>query len=435
MLREVDVCVVGGGAAGIAAACSAARAGAKVLLIERYGFLGGQGTSAIIGTFCGLYTSGAAPRPLRTAVGWSVVRELLQAGAAYRFPFGRTQLVHYDAEVLKLVYDRLVRDWGVEVFLHAICVAVEVRDRRVTMIEVHTRGGAMTIHAGMFVDCTGDADVVHLAGGPTRLGDDAGRLQPATAVFRMGGVSVDRALAITRAALSELMQRDIDDGTAILSRASGSFYPTTHQGEVVVNMTRVHDVNGVDAESITAGEQAGRAQIWTYAAWLRRRVPGFESAFVSAIGTQLGLRETRRIVGRTSLSADDLRSGCRSDRDLGEGAWPFETHHAGATHTTLEWLGDHVVYHVPLGATEPAEIDNVLVAGRCISTSSGAHASTRVMGTCFTVGEGVGAVAAWRARRKVGNAIWSDTALDVLRHARDEITEPGDWPTTIPGSC
>src|SRR5207253_4930031 len=123
--RRVDVCVVGSGAAGMAAACSAARAGAEVLLVERYGFLGGLGTGAIIGAFCGLYTAGRAPRPIRTGFGWTVVEELVRRGAAYRFPFGpagKTLLVHYDAEVLKRVYDQLAIDAGVRLLLHALAV-------------------------------------------------------------------------------------------------------------------------------------------------------------------------------------------------------------------------------------------------------------------------------------------------------------------------
>lgn len=428
--RRVDVCVVGGGAAGIAAACSAARAGAKVLLVERYGFLGGMGTGAMIGTFCGLYGTAPEPRGLPGAFGWTVVRALLERSAAYRFRFGATALVHFDPEMLKLVYDELVSRAGVSVLLHSLCVEAEARDGRVARVRIHTRGEPLWVEAGVFVDCSGDAELCHRAGAETELGDGQGRTQPATLVFRMGGVDVARALTLRRPDMNARMREDAASGAFALPRTNGSWYPTTHPGEAVVNMTRILSLNAVDPDDLTRGEQDGRRQVQEYARWLRSRVPGFERAYVSAVGTQIGVRETRRIVGRAQLTADDLRAGRTGPRDLALAAWPFERHVPDGDGTKLEWLPEGTAYGVPLGATVPRALHNVLVAGRCLSATHEAHASSRVMGTCFAVGEAAGAIAATRARDGLDAGEWTPGLLDgVLAWRRDSQEPPPDaWP-------
>jgi hypothetical protein len=429
MAASADVCVIGGGSAGVAAAVTAARAGSKVVLIERYGFLGGMGTAAIIGTFCGLYRSGPNPHPLSTAFGWTIVRRLLDRAAAYRFPFGRTLLVHYDPEVLKLLYDELLEEAGVCVLLHTSLVGVKSKDGRVESVDLHTRSGRVHLQAELFLDCSGDAELCHLSGARTEFGDERGLTQPATAVFRMAGIDLRKAIGISRHELNSRMEHDKRSGDYPLPRTSGSYYPTTHPGEAVINMTRIVDMNGIDPEQLSAGEKEGRRQIQLYAQWLKQRIPGFENAYVSATCTQLGIRETRRIVGRRQLTAADLRAECRSEQDIAEGAWPFEMHDPKGAGTMLEWLADGVAYQIPLDATWPADLENVFVAGRCLSTSHEAHASTRVMGTCFATGEAIGWLAAKSVQQGRSPAATSDLLIGLLK-MRAAATEPTDdaWP-------
>jgi hypothetical protein len=377
----------------MAAAVSAARAGARVLLVEQQGFLGGMSTGAALGVFCGLYSSGPAPQPLSTGFGWQVVADLVAHDACYRGELGPTYLVHYDPDALKLAYDEAARAAGVRVMSHATLVDTASEGRRIVTAELTTPGGSTTVTARSWVDASGDAVLCHRAGASLEH-RDKDSAQPATLVFRMAGVDIACPL-LPRAELNDLMHRDAVSGRFELPRTSGSLYATSHPGEVVLNMTRV-SVDAVDAFDLARAEAVARRQVREYARWLVERVPGFQHAFVSMVAN-LGIRESRRLRGRTVMDATWLRSGRRTGADLGYGAWPMESHDPRGSGTRIEWLDDDTVYGVPSGAALPAELDNVWVVGRCLSADPEAHASTRVMGTCFSVGEGAGAVAATRA--------------------------------------
>jgi hypothetical protein len=370
------------------------------MLVERSGFLGGIGTGAMLGVFCGLYDSGARPRQLATAFGWTLVRALLARRACFRSRFGNTYLVHYDPEQLKLLYDELMTRAGVRVMVHALCVSARVSGCRIESIDVHTRGEPLRIHASVFIDASGDADLAFRAGVPLQVGDGSGAIQPASAVFRMAEVDLHAAASLSRAEMNARMREDVETGAFALPRVSGSFYPTTNPGEVVVNMTRVF-VNGADAVDLSRGEAEGRRQVWTYATWLRARVPGFANAYVSAVASILGLRETRRLIPHRWLNADSARAGERSDDEVGTGAWPFEVHDNSGSGTLLEWLPDRTVYSIPLSAVSAPAVENLLVCGRCLGAQGVAHASARVMGSCFSMGEGAGLVAAAASRTAV----------------------------------
>lgn len=429
--EHCDVCVVGGGSAGVAAACSAARSGARVFLVERYGFLGGIGTGGILGTICGLYTSGPRPRPLPTWFGWTVVRNLLLREAAYRSLFRKTALVHYDPEWLKIIYDELLAEAGVKLLLHALATEVVRRGDRMVSVTIATRGETIQLSANVFVDTTGDAELCSRAGLATLCGDERGGVQPGTLVFRMAGVDVQTALRLGRGMLNEQMKSDSESGYFALPYTGGSFYATTNKGEVVVNVTRVLGVNGTHPEELTKGEIQGRRQVQEYVRWFRERWQGFEHAYLSAAGVQLGLRETRRIIGRSQLLADGIRAGQRVESDLAIAAWPIEIHSSEGDGTRVEWLPDDCTYGIPLGAAVPRELTNVLVAGRCLSATREAMASSRVIGTCYSVGEAIGAVASRRARdqRDVGD--WTVGTLTDVEAWRREAGEPGPnaWPT------
>ncbi len=412
-IERADVCVVGAGASGLAAAVSAARYGARVLLVERSGFLGGLGTGAAMGTFCGMYTSGPAPRAVPGWFGRAVVGYLSEVGATHRSLFGATELVHYDPDLLRVVYDRLTAEFGVRVLGHSVLVEAARADRRVESAIVATPGDPRRVEASVWIDASGDAVLCHRLGVPCRQrsGSEA---QPATLVFRMAAVDIARGPA--RAELNDRMRHDAASGRYDLPRVSGSYYPTSHHGEVVVNMTRVA-VDGTDADDLTRAETAARRQVYEYARWLCERVPGFEKSYICAVAPQLGIRETRRLVGRTELDADWLRSGRHTDHDLGYGGWPFELHDPRGAGTRIEWLPDDTVYAVPADATRPPALDNLWAIGRCLSATPEAHASTRVMGTCFSVGEGAGAAAADQATHRGAEPRWP-TVLGALNDWR-----------------
>lgn len=389
-----DVCVVGAGASGMAAAVAAARRGADVVLLDRSTMLGGLGTGAAIGAFCGMFDASPAPRPIPTAFGWSVVTDLAAHGATHKAPFGRTTLVHYGPEVLAVVYDEAARRAGVRVIGGVHLADVDVAGDHVVGATFLSQADPVRVEATTWIDASGDAVLCHRAGVALDHGSAEG--QPATLVFRMSGVDLDAAARMTRAQLNQTMRDDDAAGSFDLPRTSGGYHPTGVPGEVVVNMTRVA-VDGVDPEDLTRAAAAARAQVAVYAGWLRCRVPGFARAHVSAVAPLLGVRETRRLLGRHVLTAEELRAGRHGDDAVGVGAWPFEHHDPAGKGTTLEWLDDGVTYGVPLDALLPRELENTFVVGRCLSSTGEAHASTRVMGTCFSVGEGAGWLAAGRA--------------------------------------
>ncbi|BEK98306.1 FAD-dependent oxidoreductase [Nocardia seriolae] len=419
---QADVCVVGAGTSGLAAATATARSGARVLLVERSGFLGGLGTGAAMGVFCGMYTRSAAPRPVPAWFGGTIVDRLRRLGACYQSPFGTTTLVHYDPDVLKTVYDDIVAEHGVGLLTHSTLVAATRTGRRAETATVVTPGRTRRIAAAEWIDASGDAALCVRLGIECRQ-QPGNQTQPATLIFRMAGV--DSARGPSRTELNDRMRADAAGGRYDLPRTSGSFYPTVHDGEVVVNMTRVR-VNGTDVDELAAAEAAACRQVREYACWLIERVSGFEQAHVSAVASHLGIRESRRLAGRLVLDADMLRGGRRTATDLGYGAWPLEIHDPGGSGTLIEWLPDDTLYGVPSDATRPQDLDNVRVVGRCMSTTAEAHASTRVMGTCFSVGEGAGAAAAHAAR----NAAAPGTAVtESLATWRAETTEPAVPPT------
>ena len=281
---RADVGVVGAGASGLAAAIAAARAGARVVLLERYGFLGGMGTAAAIGSFCGLYSSGPEPRPIATGIGWEIVAALAARAAAYRFTFGKTLLVHYDPEVLKVIYDELVTAARVRVIGHVAVAAAVTRERLVDHVVATTQGEALTVHADQWIDASGDAVLAYHTSAATELGD---ALQPATLVFRMANVDTARATGISRGELNERMRDAAARGAFALPRTSGGFYPTMHGGEVVINMTRVA-VDGTNPEDMTRAEAEARRQVGEYARWLVAEMPRVRS------GLRLGTRHADR---------------------------------------------------------------------------------------------------------------------------------------------
>jgi len=388
-----ELLVAGGGLAGTSAAVTAARSGTRVILIEKSGFWGGVATGSIVGSICGLYSSGPSPEPLPGGFGWELVGKLQEAGRGFPFPFQRTTLFHYDPETMKSLLDRMVTECGLHLMLHTRIVDLVCDQGRITHVIVENKEGRRAISTDLVIDATGDADIVRCAGGETTVGDENGRLQPATCVFRMANVDLDAAMRVGREQLNSSMAEAAKSGRFRLPRTNGMFYPTSHPGEIVANMTRIVNINGVKADDLTRGELEGRAQIQEYAEFLKQTVPGFSRAFLSATGSHIGIRETRRIVGRYLLTEQDIMQGAKFADAIAAGAWPVEIHNPVGDGTRLGWLLDNSYYEIPYRCLLPRSLINVAAIGRCISTTHEAHGSTRVMGTCMAMGESAGLAA------------------------------------------
>jgi hypothetical protein len=418
MLAEVDVCVVGSGSAGSTAAIAAARGGASVLLVEKLPFLGGTST-AVLDTFYGFWTPGARPRKVVAGIGDDVVAGLRTLGPVVERPntYGAGTGVTYLAEHLKVVWERLVSEAGARILLHAFVQAAEVVDGRIVSILVATKGGLQRVGATIFVDASGDADLCHFAG----FGyETAGELDPAqtlTTTFRMANVDRERRRAVARDEVHALMAAAADDGYD-LPRREGSDHITPIDGVAATIMTRVESTerrtdgslaNATDPELLTRAEIAGRRQALEYARFLIDRVPGYEHASLVALGTQIGVRETRRVYGDARLTRDDVLAARQFDDQIGLCGAPIEDHAAGPD-TRWTYLPEGAAVGIPFGTLVVRDAVNFLVAGRCFSATHDAHASVRSMAQCMAMGQAAGSAAAMASIRTPSGAV---RAVDV----------------------
>ena len=405
LLAEVEVCVVGGGAAGVAAAETAARHGKSVLLIERYGFCGGNAVAGLSGTICGLYLSSErnANRPEQAVFGFTErFRAAMAARGGITPPqrYGRTWTVTHDPLVWREVADDFLADVKVRLLFHSLVVGVVMQGEILRGVVVESKAGRGVVQAARFIDASGDADLVARAGLAFTLGQD-GTVQNPTMIFRLGGVDVPRFLdywgedTICRPEVTELLLRENRAGRYDLPRAKIWLFPTPRRGEILCNATRLIGRDGrmldtTDPQDLTEAELAGRRQVRAYAGFLKDFVPGCEDSFVNDTGVQAGIRQSRSIVGVERLANDDVTGRRKRPDGIARSPWPIELH--VGEKPKLEWLHDDY-YEVPYGALVPRRGENLIVAGRCFSAEHEALASARVTAQCFAYGQAAGLAA------------------------------------------
>ena len=398
MSNDVDVLVIGAGSAGTTAAIAAARSGARTLLVDRFGFLGGTST-AVLDTFYAFYTPGTTPHKVVSGIPDEVVGRLTERGMAFERPntYGAGTGITYDPESLKRVWDELTAEAGVALLLHAFAFAVRVGEGRVTSVEIATKSGVRRVRTRVVVDASGDADVCALAGAPYEApGDD---VQSLSTVFRVANVDVERAQAVPKEQLWQLMREGRDSGRYALTRIEGSIHRTPHAGVMMALMTRVRRVDATDADQLAAAEVEGRRQAHEYFRFLRECVPGYERAVLLSTSPAIGVRESRRIIGEHVLTANEILAATRFPDQIARCGAPIEEHHSGDD-TRWVYLEEGATYGVPFRSLQPQGLDNVLVAGRCFSATHDAHASARSMGTCMAMGQAAGTAAALSAEPK-----------------------------------
>jgi ribulose 1,5-bisphosphate synthetase/thiazole synthase len=404
VLWESDVIVVGSGSAGATAAIAAARAGARTILVERFGFMGGTSTQ-VLDTFYGFYTPGSVAYKVVGGIPDDVVSRLKAAGAAFERPntYGAGPGVTYDPVLLRVVWETLALEAGVRLLYHSFCTDVSMDGDRITGVIVDGKRGLMRLAAPIVVDCTGDADVCSRAGAPFERAGDIDPAQTLTTTFRMVNVDVPRAKAFGKQALWAKMEEAASTGRFHLPRKEGSWHITTQQGVVHTIMTRVADVDGTDPVALTGAEIEGRRQALEYARFLKEYVPGYENASLSWLSEPIGVRETRRVYGRYRLTREDCLSARKFEDAIGACGAPIEDHRPGEG-TTWAYLPDGMTYDIPFGTLLPQQVEGLLVAGRCFSATHDAHASCRSMAQTMTMGQAAGTAAALSVQ------------LDVLPH-------------------
>jgi len=420
---ETDVLVVGGGPAGLGAALGAVQAGARVILAERYGFLGGNATAALVMPLMSFHTQtptkerrGAATLlptdhgPGEAVVGGALAKllaRLVSVGGAIPPTLATGYVVPFDPEWFKLVALDLLDEAGVQLLFHAFASGV-LGDGAVEGVVFETKSGPLAIRARVTVDCTGDADVAMQAGTPTEVGRADGLVQPMTLMFRMAEFHRAAFEAYVREhpkewrgvhGLWDLVRKATAAGELKLPREDILFFATPHEGEVSVNSTRVTRVLGTDVWDLSYAEWMSRRQMRQIAEFLRRYVPGFESSYVMQSGVNVGVRETRRIVGDYQLTADDVLSARKFEDAVARGAYPMDIHNPAGAGTVLRRLPPGEAYDIPLRSLMPKNAEGLVVAGRCISGTHEAHSSYRVMPIVMATGQAAGVTAALAARR------------------------------------
>ncbi|GAC1546910.1 MAG: FAD-dependent oxidoreductase [Candidatus Velthaea sp.] len=419
MARErYDVLVVGGGNAGCAAALAAARRGARTLLVERYGFLGGTATAVMVGPWM---TFHSGEDRIVGGIAQEIVERLVAMGGSPGHIHDASDYVPtitpFDPEVHKALLFQLMRESGVELLLHAYFLDALAAEGTVEGARFATVGGLREYRAARTIDASADAYVAASAGCALQQGDARGRVQPASLMFRLSHVDLAQLAQYVRAhpdqmrsslkmhertpealtavaGLYDLWNAARQRGDVDVPRELVSFFISPYADEVSVNMTRVTDIDPLDPDDLTRAEVEARAQTMQLLAFFRTSVPGFANARIAATATQIGIRESRRIVGEYTLSADDILHARTFEDAVARSAYPIDIHNPSGAGTTTHRLPEGSSYEIPYRCLVPSSGDALLVAGRCISTTHEALASTRLTPTVMTLGQAAGTAAA-----------------------------------------
>jgi hypothetical protein len=421
-----DVIVVGAGSAGATAAIAAGRAGAKTLLLERLPFLGGTST-AVLDTFYGFYTPGAKCRKVVGGIPDDVVRGLARYASCLERPntHGAGTGITYHPEYLKVVWEALVRDAGVTILLNAWVQDVQTKNKTIEKLVVATKLGLRQFDAKVFIDCSGDADVCHFAEFSYELAGAVDPAQTLTTTFKMANVDLPRRKSISKNQFHALIAENSATGLYDLPRKEGSDHITPVDHMTATILTRLPSfykrgetvINATDPELLSAAEMEGRRQAIEYIRFLRDKVPGYEKAQLASFGVQIGVRETRRVFGDYRLTKDDVLAARQFEDQIGLCGAPIEDHHDGAD-TKWLYLPEGRCVGIPYRTLLPKDGQNILIAGRCFSSTHDAHASVRSMGQCMAMGQAAGTAAAMAVKaRRAPRDVPVAALRDDLRHA------------------
>ena len=412
----VDVLVAGGGPAGIAAAIASARNGAKTMLIEKQGFVGGTATACLVGPFMTSFDNEGKTQIIRgifdelirrmEAEGGAIHPSKVGAGTPYAsfiIP-GHRNVTPFDPEVLKRVAEAMLLESKVELLLYTQFISCVVENKMIKSVIAAKCQGLVEIKPKLVIDCSGEAYVAANAGVPVIMGREKdNKTQPATLFFRVAGVDSDRVCKVMEESrelmgkpfygtFSWLIKEGRKSGEWNINRDELGCYLSPNGKTWNMNTSRILAITGNQSESLTEATIEGRKQIAEILAFVRKNVPGFENAFIIASGSALGVRETLHIQGEYTLTLEDIKSCKTFEDDILLCSNAIDIHAedgAGGEYLTVDtWYG------IPYRSLVPQGCDNLLVAGKTISAQSEAVAAFRVMPCCYGIGQGAGTAAA-----------------------------------------
>jgi glycine/D-amino acid oxidase-like deaminating enzyme len=412
--RETDVLVIGGGTSGVGSAVAAARAGARTIIVERYGFLGGV---ANVGLCLHTFHSSQGER-IVAGLPWEMIQRMKALGGStgpvWIENAHMKTTTPIDVETMKYVVQEMILESGGEILYHTSPLEVLTEGDTIRGVVVLSKGGRLLIRAKVVIDCTGDGDITTWAGGAFekgRVGD--AKMQRMSLVFKMGNVDVPRMFGdIGKGAAwaplpesgerypvwwSATLQKYADDvAREGLFLGTDEFWGNTvHARETNINASRLQGLDGTNADDLTKAEVEGKRQVFKLAEVLRKYVPGFEHSHIQATAPFIGVRETRRMVGEYQLTAEDCVSGRKFPDGIAKVGYPIDIHDPTSGKTLFTPIGgEDGSYDIPYRCLLPARIDQLLLAGRCISTTHEAMASSRTMVTGMMVGQAAGTAAA-----------------------------------------
>jgi len=401
--KKFDVVVVGGGPGGVCAAAAAARSGSRVLLIERYGFLGGMATAGLVNPFMPYRMRN---RILASRVFLELITRLERAGA-----LARDRRI-FDDEIMKEVLDQMMARHGVEVLLHSLLTGVQRKGKRIESVTTHGKSGKMTIRGRAFVDSTGDGDLAFMAGEETETGRaQDGKCQPMTLCFRVGGIRGSLNSFKLGDELTPSYLRAKKRGEVRNPREDVLIFGTMVPHVYHFNTTRIINLPGTDTVALTRAEIEGRRQVMEMVRFFRKRSPRFRDAYLIKMACQIGIRETRRVMGGYVLSGEDVLRGAKFPDGIARSNYPLDIHNPAGTGTIIKGVPKGDYYEVPFRCLVPRRTENLLIGSRCISSTHEAHSSFRVMPVVAGIGEAAGAAAAQMASRGIPNHRVDGTAL------------------------
>lgn len=394
--HEVDVFVAGGGPAGVAAALTAARQGRRVFLAEAHTCFGGMGTAGMVPVFM---TFSDGVNFLAEGIG----REVLEALTAEKGPGSPLSVTAIPAELLKRVYDRLVAAAGVQFTFQTTVVDVIARNGHVEQAVCWGKSGLFAVTARLFIDGTGDGDLATWAGAPFEKGDADGNLMPGTLCSLWADVDYD-AFRASGANVHKLLHQSFADGhfTVKDPHHPGMFRVGRHM--TGGNIGHAFGLDSTDERSLTEHLLQARARLPEFESFYRRYVPGYQNLELAGTGALMGVRESRRILGDYVLNEEDFKTRAVFADEIGRYCYPVDIHpskpdpvqYARFEKEFLETLrykkGES--YGVPYRILTPRNLDNVLVAGRCVSSDRAIQGSIRVMPGCYITGQAAGMAAA-----------------------------------------